>query len=138
MNEVFNAVNGSLGSSLSQKLFYLIGRSLNKEMLFGRKISYHLKYRRNLNLFQIDTAISVIKKYNDENTSSQFYSFTELKNMTIKYLTTIPVVGIVLHHRYHDNDVKMSKIYEYLEWIKSLPNVKFATQEQIFNKYGKL
>lgn len=133
----FKVVNGSMGVSLQHKLLYAIGRALNIEMLFGRKISYNLRHRKNLNLFQIDTSISVIKKYLDESVEASFYSLDELKSKTLTYLKNAPSVGIVLHHRYHNKVSKIKLLEDYISWLKSLNNVEFVTQEFLYNKFAK-
>jgi len=133
----FRAVNGSFGVSFNHKMLYFIGRLLQKEMLWGRKISYNLRYRKKFNLFQIDTSISVIKKYVNENTEATFYSLDELKKKTLKYLKNSSTVGIVLHHRYHNTPAKIKLIEDYIQWLKKLPDVKFVTQEYIYKKFSK-
>lgn len=133
----FKVVNGSMGVSLQHKILYAIGRALNREMLFGRKISYNLRHRKKLNLFQIDTSISVIKKYLDEGTEASFYSLDELKAKTTAYLNISPTFGIVLHHRYHNTEAKIKLLEDYILWLKSLPDVEFVTQEFIYHKFAK-
>lgn len=136
-NAGFKVVNGSMGVSFQHKLLYTIGRALNKEMIFGRKISYNLQHRKDLNLFQIDTSISVIKKYLDEGAEASFYSLDELKSKTLMYLKNAPTVGIVLHHRYHNTESKIKLLEDYIVWLKSLNNVVFVTQEFLYNKFAK-
>ena len=106
-------------------------------MLWGRKISYNLRYRKNINLFQIDTSISVIKKYVDEETEAVFYSLEQLKEKTLQYLNNSPSIGIVLHHRYHNTNEKIKLIENYIKWLKTLPNIKFATQELIYKEFSR-
>jgi peptidoglycan/xylan/chitin deacetylase (PgdA/CDA1 family) len=133
----FKVVNGSMGVSLQHRILYTIGRTLNREMLFGRKISYNLRHRKNLNLFQIDTSISVIKKYLDEGTEASFYSLDELKAKTTAYLNNSPTFGIVLHHRYHNTEAKIKLLEDYILWLKTMPDVEFVTQEYIYHKFAK-
>lgn len=133
----FKVVNGSFGVTFKHKILYFIGRFLQKEMLWGRKISYNLRHRKKLNLFQIDTSISVIKKYINEDTEAIFYSLDELKNKTIEYLKNSPTVGIVLHHRYHNTSAKIKLMEDYIQWLKTLPGVVFVTQEFIYQKFKK-
>lgn len=133
----FKAVNGSMGVSIKHKTFYLIGRLLKKEMLFNKKVSYNLKYKPNTNLFQIDTSISIIDKFNDEFFDGEFLSLDQLKKETSFLLNNTNIVGIVLHHRYHTTD-KINKLFtNYLNWLITIPNVKFVTQEFLYNKFGK-
>lgn len=133
----FLVVNGSMSVIMKHKLVYLIGRILHREMLFGRKISWNLKYKPGTNLFQIDTSFSVIKKYLDENNKAIFYTLNELKKITKKYLKKESIIGIVLHHRYHDSPEKIMLLEDYLSWLKNIPDTRFVTQEEIYNKYVK-
>jgi len=131
----FLAVNGSMGITTKHKYLYKIGQILNKEMLFGRKISWHLKHKPNTNLFQIDTSISNIKKFNDEMTNCEFYSFEDLKKRTQMYLKKNDVIGFVLHHRY-ENEISIEQLELFVKWLKSIPNIKFTTQEDIYKAYA--
>lgn len=133
----FKVVNGSMGVSFQHKVLYFAGRLLNKEMLFGRKISYNLKHKKGLSLFQIDTSISVIKKYINEESEALFYTLDELKSKTRKYLKNSPTIGIVLHHRYHNTQEKVKLLEDYIYWLKSLPQVKLCTQEEIYKEFSK-
>ena len=131
----FVVLNGGIGVGLNYKLFYFLGRLLDREMIFNRKISYNLKYRRGTKLFQIDVALSLIKKYHNEETDCDFYDLTNLKIMTQKLLQ-LPNLGVLLHHRYHTDNESLSLIDKYLRWLKSLKVLQFATQKQIFETLG--
>jgi len=132
----FKVVNGSMGITLQHKLLYFVGRFLNREMLFNRKISYNLRYRKVLGLFQIDTSFSVIKHYINEESEALFYSLDELKKKTIEYLKNSTNLGIVLHHRYHNTPAKIKLLKDYINWVKSLDGVSFVTQEFIYRKFS--
>ena len=71
-------------------------------------------------MFQIDTSISLIKKYIDEETEALFYSLDELKTLAIKYLNNSQTVGIVLHHRYHNSHEKLELLISFIEWLENL------------------
>jgi hypothetical protein len=136
-NTKFLAVNGSMGISNLHKLYYFWGRLFDFEMFLGRKISYNLRYKKGTNLFQIDTAFSVIKKYLDDDEGAIFYSLKELKTISLKYISSVPNIGIVLHHRYHNNNEKIQLIEDFFNWLKRIPNIQFVTQEFIYKHYGK-
>lgn len=135
-NAGFKVVNGSLSTGIKYDIFYSVGRFLNSEYLFGRKVSWNLRNRFNQNLFQIDLGISVIKKYLNEETDSIFCSLEELKSITISQFS-LPNIGVLLHHRYHDTKEKIYLIDEYLNWLKSLNNIAFSTQENIYKVFNK-
>lgn len=131
----FFAVNGSMGITKKHKLFYAIGRLLNKEVLKGRKISYNLRYKKGTKLFQIDTALGVIKKYHNDDIDADIYTLDELKQKTLAYLNETSNVGIVLHHRYHYTPEKMKLVDDYYSWINTLLNIECVTQETIYNTF---
>lgn len=131
----FLVVNGSLGVGWKHSLLYAIGHFLNRETLFGRKISWHLRYKPGTRLFQIDTSISVIKRFLNEKTDAEFYSLQELQRQTLRLISTLQVIGVVLHHRYHNSKEKIKLIEDYIQWLKSLDFVQFATQEEIYNLF---
>jgi hypothetical protein len=132
----FLAVNGSMGITWKHKMFYLAGRKLNKELLKGRKISYHLRYKRGTKLFQIDTSISIIKKFIDSDKNGVFYNLEDLIDVTKKYLQETSAVGVVLHHRYHHEQETKDLMRSYFEWLKSQDDITCVTQKQIFEKYA--
>lgn len=132
----FKVINGSMGISAQYNLLYFIGHLLNKEMLFGRKISWNLKYKPNTKLFQIDTSISLIKKFYDEDVNADFFTLEELKHKTLLYLKKKKNIGFVLHHRYHNTEEKIKLVDDFLVWLKTLPDIKFCTMETIYNTFS--
>ncbi len=133
----FLAVNGSMGISNKHKILYNIGRFLGQEMLFGRKISYNLREKKKYDIFQIDTAFSIIKQYYDDSYNASFYKLDELKRITNLYMKSVPNIGIVLHHRYHNNNEKIELVEKFFNWLKSIDDVKFVNQKFIYEKYSK-
>lgn len=133
----FLAVNGSMGVSNKHKILYSIGRLLDREMVFGRKISYNLRIKKKYNIFQIDTAFSIIKQYFDDSNNASFYNLDELKRITNIYIDSVPNIGIVLHHRYHDSDEKIELVDKFFSWLKRLNDVKFVNQKYIYETYSK-
>ncbi len=131
----FKAVNGSMGITHQHRIFYFIGRLLNREMINNRKVSYNLRFKKGTNLFQIDTSLSIIKKYIDEGTNASFYTLEEIKSKTLDYLSNAPTVGIVLHHRYHNSTEKIQLLEDYVRWLKTIPNIEFVTQEFLYDKF---
>lgn len=131
----FIAVNGGVSPNKKQQMFYKVGRILKKEYLFKRKVSWNLKYKPNTKLFQIDLGISIIKKYHDEGTNCDMNTLDALKAKTNNYLT-LPNVGVILHHRYHNTDDRIKLVDDYLQWIKTIDGVTFSKQEDIYRLFG--
>lgn len=130
----YKVINGSKHYSLLASGFYSIGRLFKREYIFSKRVSWHLKHRFKSQLLQIDTSISTIDIFYDEISNCRFYSFNELKRLTIKYLKRNQVIGIVLHHRYH-NEASNKILKKYILWLKSLPNLCFTSQEEIYKRF---
>lgn len=131
----YKVVNGGVATSIKSKLFYALGRLLGQELLFGRKISWNLKNRVGGQLFQIDVAISVIKRYYNSEQDCEFFSLDEFigefnKSMSLKN------IGVLFHHRYHNTQAKIDLVRDYISWIKTLDKIEFSTQENIHNKFN--
>ncbi len=131
----YNVVNGGISINLKNRIFYSVGRTLQKEMLFGRKISWNLRTKPGTNIFQIDMGISVIKKYIDSETGCEFFSDDELNDLTHRYISSEKIVGILFHHRYHNDQLKIDYVDRYLGWLRTLPDIEFVTQEKIYQVF---
>jgi hypothetical protein len=118
----------------NHKLFYFTGRLLRRNFLFERPVSYNLKKRPQTNLFNININISLIKKYINDETECVMYSLDELKALTKMYLRE-KTIGIVLHHRYHNDRDKMQLVTDYINWLKTINGVQFVNQQTIYEKY---
>jgi peptidoglycan/xylan/chitin deacetylase (PgdA/CDA1 family) len=131
----FLAVNGSMGISWKHRIAYPIGRFFKKEMIAGRKVSWNLRYKPNTNLFQIDTSISLIKKFYNEQSDCEYYTFEALKRISEDYMKQLDVVGFVLHHRY-DTHESIQMLENFIQWLKTIHNINFSTQEAIYKEYA--
>jgi hypothetical protein len=129
----FLATNGNIRLSIKHKLLYLLARTFKQPMILDKVVSWNLKNIPKVNLFQLDIGISFIKSYNDD--TAVFHSFDYLKTKTLKVLQNTNAVGVVLHHRYHGNN-EINLLDEYVQWLKSLDNVKCVSQEYLYNKFS--
>lgn len=136
-NSGYKVLNDSVGISKNHKIIYITAHLLRKNFLFGKNISWHLKKRPEGKLFDISASFGPIKTFYDEDVNCEFYSLEEMKQMTQKHLNNLKVVGIVLHHRYHNTEDKLKLLNEYLIWLKGKGSVVFLTQEQIYKKLYK-
>lgn len=132
----FTIVNGGYGIDPKRKLFYLAGHILRRNFLLGKRIPYDLEYKPGTNLFEINMNFGFIKKYLDEEYQSVLQTIDNMKSFTNSFLNSDrKTIGVLLHHRYHNTDEKVSLVEEYLNWIKSLNNIKFSNQETIYNTF---
>jgi peptidoglycan/xylan/chitin deacetylase (PgdA/CDA1 family) len=131
----FIVVNSHFNAHWSRKIFYFIGRTLKKGYLFNHHVSWNLDFYPKTNLFEIDMNISFIKRYINEYYDSEMYKLNDMVEMTNNYLR-YSVIGILMHHRYHNNYLKIKLIKDYIEWCQK-QDFQFMTLSQIFRKYSK-
>jgi len=131
-NAGFKILNSNFNCHWTRKAFYSIAHVLNKNFLVGYRVPYNLKYRPNTTLFEIDNSISFIKKYHSFK-SCEFFTLSEMIANTKKYLK-YDIVGVVLHHRFHESLAELALIENYLDW---LDRNSFSTLRivDIFEKY---
>lgn len=131
----FKVVNGGWEIDIKHQLFYLVTHLMHKELLFDKKVPYNLNYRPGNRLFQINVNISFIGKYLDEETSCNMLPLEKLRSETQRFKNQ-KTIGILLHHRYHNTPEKIQLVDDFLNWIKNLSQLQFATIEGIYNIYA--
>jgi len=130
----FKIVTGNYGKGLKRKIFYAAGHFLNKEMLFGYRVPYNLKYRPKSKLFQVNTNISPIDKYIDDKENCIMLSIDELIKQT-RENSKNKAIGVVLHHRYHKSDEKLMLISNYLDWLKTQSYIEPISINGLYNQF---
>lgn len=131
----FFVLNGGYSPKLKYRIFYFIGHLLRKRILFGRRVSYNLKKIPSTNLLEIDMNYGFIKKYLSDNDDCEMHRLKYLKEKFYEF-SKQQVVGILLHHRFHNNQDKINLVDDFLAWIKDQKDIQFCTQESIYNYYG--
>lgn len=131
----FKVLNSHYNSKFNRRIFYLVGNLLRKGYLFNHHVSWNLKHYPKTKLFEIDVNISFIKKYVDEGTNSVMFSLNELKKLTESYKKN-KVIGVLLHHRYHNTREKIKLINDYINWVKKR-NYDFKNLSEIYNLFSK-
>ena len=71
----------------------------------------------------------------DEGTNSDMFSLNELKKLTESYKKN-KVIGVLLHHRYHNTREKIKLINDYINWVKKR-NYDFKNLSEIYNLFSK-
>ncbi|MBN2520481.1 MAG: DUF2334 domain-containing protein [Bacteroidales bacterium] len=118
----YEIVTGNYGSGVSRYILYNVGKLLKKEMFLGYRIPYDLVKRPKSGLFQVNTNISPIIHYINKQNACTMHSFSELKTITNKLIGK-KAIGVVLHHRYHNDKDKIQIIEDYLSWVKDNKNL---------------
>jgi hypothetical protein len=130
----FKVINGGYSSDLKHKFLYIMGRLLNKRILFKKRISYNLSIVPQTNLFEIDMNFGFIKNYIDENDNAILFSLNELIEKFKKFENE-KTIGILLHHRYHNSLEKIKLVDDFLSYLVERKQFVFRTQEQIYKEF---
>jgi hypothetical protein len=114
----------------------VVGHVLDKGQLFGHHISNHLKYYPETKLFEIDSAISFIKKYYGHHTNHcDMCNTAEITSEFEKFKRRIPVLVFLLHHRFHHQKHHLDLVEEVLDKLQAREDVRFSTYAQIYHDY---
>lgn len=123
---------------LSRRLMYAAGRALRRGQIRGRHISYHLGYYPRSRLFCIDMATTFIRRYFGEYGSRdcEFFSPEEILARVTKFVPHTPVIGVLLHHRFHDSPASLDAISTVIAQLKKMPDAEFLNLETIYRRYS--
>lgn len=128
--------NSHYNSRFSRRLFYALGHIINRGYFLNHHVSWNLNTYPNTSLFEIDMNFGFITKYIDETDKCELADIDMMKSMTCKYLKQ-KTIGVLIHHRYHNDDEKIQLIDLYLEWAKK-QNYDFSTMKMIYSRYAQL
>jgi len=135
VNDVgYKVLNSHFNTGLSRRLFYSVGHILRKGRFLNHHVSWNLQTYPKTSLFEIDMNISFISKYLNEETDSVLLTMDELKTATLRYKKH-KTIGVLLHHRYHDNKDKINLVDDYLSWCLS-QQFEFKTIEAVYEQFS--
>ena len=121
---------------LSRRMFYVVGHILGKGQVLGRRISNHLKRYPGTEMLQIDTSISFIRKYFDDfGTGCQMFSAEEIMAMFKRLEKLIPVVVLLLHHRYFIQKDDLRLVHDVLDQFERRGDIQYVTCAEIYQEY---
>lgn len=129
----YKVLNSHYNAEWKRKLFYAVGHLLGKGMMFDHHVSWNLQKYPGTTMWEISMNITFIKKYYDENTSCEFYTFDELKNKIDKYIPTPYPIGLLLHHRYHVTQESMDLIEQVFDYLR-MNNVAPVSMRAIYER----
>lgn len=117
----------------SRQLFYGVGRLLGRGRLLDRHVSHHLRAYPGTNLREISVCISPIRRYHPGQgpTACEFFGPDELRAQFHRCRALSPVVGVVLHHRFHGEPAHLALLADFAAWIKEQPGIEFADLAEI-------
>lgn len=84
-----------------------IGRFMGKDILFGKKISYHPGVRRGYKFREISVSANLIRNYTGESTAEHYSHSEIMEQIRISSLHT-NVIGVLFHHRFHKDHHRLA------------------------------
>ncbi len=131
----YKVLNSHYNCGWDRKFFYFLGHLLKKGFWLNHHVSWNLHYYPGTKMFEIDMNVSFIKKYINEETDSIMLTIEEMKEKTLQYSKS-KTTGVLLHHRYHNNEEKIELVQEYIQWCKEM-KFTFMSMEGIYDKFCK-
>jgi hypothetical protein len=130
----YKAVSSFLGLKTKRRIFNQIGHLLHIGRLAGRHISYHTLRIPRTNMLELSVAISATNQYVGGYTSTNcgYESLESLKTKFDSYKRYTPIIGIVLHHRYHGEAARLELVSQFVDWLYRMDNVRFYTLGEIY------
>ena len=122
---------------LSRRIMYAVGHTLKRGRLLDRHVSYHLDFYPGTDLFCVDMAVSFIALYIGPHGSRDcnFHDVTKLMQTIKNFTHHTPVVGILLHHRFHYTAASLTLISDLIELLKALPDTEFLNIHEIYQRF---
>lgn len=121
----------------SRRIMYAVGHLLRRGQILDRHVSYHLDYYVGTGMFSIDMAVSFIKSYIGEYGSRDcvFHPADWVVERTKQFIPFTPVIGVLLHHRFHTSPESLDLITEVIDRLKQIPGAEFLNMEEIYRRY---
>lgn len=135
----FRIVSSHYNCLPSRRAMYAVGHLLRRGQLLGRHVSYHLDHYPRTGMFCIDMAISFIERYIGEYGAQTcvFYPFEEIRRRIDRFVRHTPVVGLLLHHRYHTDQASLDLINEVIDYVRALPGAEFLNMDEIYRRHDR-
>lgn len=121
----------------SRQVFYGLGRLLRRGRWLDRHVSHHLKHYPGTRVLEVSVTLSPIRTYlpDQGDTACTFHSQGDLQRMFLQCRRQSPVVGIVLHHRFHAEPGRLQRLEEFLLWLEQQPDLEFADLNRIHDRW---
>jgi len=121
----------------SRRVFYRVGHALRAGQILGKHVSWHLDFYPRTELFSVDMAASFIARYIGEHGSNtcEFHPLGAMKANIEAFIPHTPVIGVLLHHRFHHEPESLDLITGTIRHLKTIPNAEFLNIEEIYRRY---
>ena len=133
----YRIVSSHYNCRLSRRAMYAVGHLLRRGQILDRHISYHLDFYVNTGMFSIDMAVSFIKSYIGEYGSRDcvFHSADWIVGRIKEFIPHTPVIGVLLHHRFHTTPESLDLITEVIDRLKQIPDAEFLNMKETYQRY---
>lgn len=133
----FRIISSHYNCRLSRRVMYGVGHLLRLGQIRGRHVSYHLDFYPRTGMFSVDMAVSFIKSYQGEYgaRTCTFHPAEWVVARAKEFLPFTPVIGILLHHRYHTTDETLDLITRVVTELKAIPGAEFLNMGEIYQKF---
>ncbi len=114
----YKVLNSHYNIDWKRRIFYFLGHLLGRGLLLNHHVSWNMNKYPGTSMYEISMSISFIKRYINEETDCELYSYEDLCSQIDRYMLCPYPVGLLLHHRYHtaqDSVVLISRVIDYLE-----------------------
>ena len=134
----FRILCSHYNSRASRRAMYAVGHLLRLGQIKGKHVSYHLDYYPRTGLYCIDMATTYIKTYIGDYGSREciFHDLEDLKARIESFIPFTPVIGVLLHHRFHTSTESLDLISRTIEWLRTIPGAEFMNLEEIYRKFS--
>lgn len=120
----YKAISSKIQYSSKSRIKNLIGRTLGRDMIMGKKINYHPGIRNGYNFKEISVSANLIKKYTGYATADH-YSLEEIRGQIKLALKFTDTIGILFHHRFHEDQLNL--INDLIIYLKKDERFRFST-----------
>lgn len=133
----YRVISSHFNQRLSRRVMYAVGHALRRGRLAGKHVSWHLDFYPGTRLFCVDMAVSFIQRYLGVHPSREcvFHDLTALKARVRAFVPHTPVIGILLHHRFHYRPESMDLVSDLVQHLKTLPDAEFLNIGEIYARF---
>lgn len=135
----YKVLSAHVRHQFRRRVYYVIGRLLRRGRWLGRHVSHHMSYYPGTNILEVSVAISPISAYHVKSgpTACEFHSLDTMRRVFRNCRRQSPVVGIVLHHRYHADAAALDLLCDLVDMIRAEPGVSFAGLAGIHARFSR-
>lgn len=134
----YSVLSSHVRHQFKRRVFYALGRGIGRGRWLGRHVSHHLRRYPGSRLFEISVGMSPIRKYlhGPGSTTCEFHSAADLERIFAICRRQTPVVGVVLHHRFHDSPASLDRLAAFVTMLRTDPSVDFTSISEVHRSFA--